>query len=570
MEKNANAVGNTDNNMDNNSDSNAGNDSDGNAENNSGNDLEHEADWNDEQGSVSVSNITVNPTNVNIPEGESVTVTATVIPSNATNKNITWKSSNTDVAFVMDGLIVARKSGTATITVTTDDGAKAANVFVTVTAKAIDGTGSNLAENVGNNSGENTGSNSSGDTGNYSGGNSENRLIPVTRVTFINENIALAEGESAQLSVNVEPENASDPRIKWTSTNPDTVEVLENGIVIAKTGAAGQVAVIYAEAQDGSGMMAACVVVVRSKEMDGRSGNNGAQLSVVPVTSVTVNPKEFELPVNENKQLTAVIEPENASDANITWVSSDENIVEVTKNGLVIAKKEGTAAVLLRTSNDEVATACVVTVVEKKAAAVDKKEQQSPLTGNSKASDSQMIVKGQEIKVDLIELSGISKKIAAGKEIRLTAEVYPTNATQKTLKWESSNTQYATVDQNGRVSVKKQGRNKTVEITAMATDGSHVKAVYNIEIMPNAVKKIKLKAAKSVKAGKKITIKAMVTPSKQVNKKLKWESNKTKYATVNSKGVVKTKKAGKGKTVKITARATDGSNKKNTIKIKIK
>ena len=83
------------------------------------------------------------------------------------------------------------------------------------------------------------------------------------------------------------------------------------------------------------------------------------------------------------------------------------------------------------------------------------------------------------------------------------------------------------------------------------------------------VKKIKLKAKKTLKAGKKLKIKATVTPKKATNKKLTWKSSNKKYATVNSKGVVKAKKAGKGKTVKITAKAKDGSGKKATIKIKI-
>lgn len=89
--------------------------------------------------------------------------------------------------------------------------------------------------------------------------------------------------------------------------------------------------------------------------------------------------------------------------------------------------------------------------------------------------------------------------------------------------------------------------------------------------MKKAVKKITLKASKTkVTAGKKVTIKATVTPGKDVNKKLTYKSSNKKYATVNSKGVVTTKKAGKGKTVKIIATATDGSGKKATIKIKIK
>lgn len=177
----------------------------------------------------------------------------------------------------------------------------------------------------------------------------------------------------------------------------------------------------------------------------------------------------------------------------------------------------------------------------------------------------------QDVKVTKVALSGISKKIAAGKKVQLTANVAPANAANKAVTWTTSNKKYATVTANGKVTVKKAGAGKTVTITATAKDGSGVKATYKIKIMKNAVKSIKLKAAKTVKAGKKVAVKATVkTTGKKANKTLKWTSSNTKYATVTSKGKVTTKKAGKGKKVKITAKATDGSNKKKTVTIKIK
>ncbi len=186
-------------------------------------------------------------------------------------------------------------------------------------------------------------------------------------------------------------------------------------------------------------------------------------------------------------------------------------------------------------------------------------------------------VKASPVKVTGITISGISKKIAAGKKIQLTAAVAPVNATDSSVTWTikaDKNAKYAAVDaKTGLVTTKKAGKNKTVTVIATANDGSGKTAEYKIKLMQKAVKKIVLKAsATKVKAGKKVKIKATVTPkasTKKINKTLKWESSNTKYATVTKKGVVKTKKAGKGKTVRITARATDGSNKKKTIKIKI-
>ncbi len=146
------------------------------------------------------------------------------------------------------------------------------------------------------------------------------------------------------------------------------------------------------------------------------------------------------------------------------------------------------------------------------------------------------------------------------------------NASNPSVKWESGNKKYATVSSSGTFSIKKAGVGKTVTITATAQDGSNVKAVYKITIMKDAVKSIKLKApSKNVKAGKTLKLKTTIkTTGKKVNKALKWSSSNEKYATVTNKGVVKTKKAGKGKTITITAMSTDGTGKRAKVKIKIK
>ena len=144
-------------------------------------------------------------------------------------------------------------------------------------------------------------------------------------------------------------------------------------------------------------------------------------------------------------------------------------------------------------------------------------------------------------------------------------------ATNKKVTYTSSNKKYATVSSTGKVTLKKAGAGRTVTITATAKDGSKKKAALKIRIMKNSVKSIKLKAAKTVKVNKSLKVKATVKATgKKANTKLTWTSSNTKYATVSSKGVVKAKRAGKGKTVRITARATDGTGKKAVVKIKIK
>ena len=176
----------------------------------------------------------------------------------------------------------------------------------------------------------------------------------------------------------------------------------------------------------------------------------------------------------------------------------------------------------------------------------------------------------KKVKVTSIRLSGLSKQIAAGKKLTLKATVLPKTASNKKLLWKSGNTKVATVTQGGVVTLKKKTGGKKVTITATATDGSKKYDSWKITSMKGIVKKIKITGSKPVKAGKKLKLKAKVTATKKANKKLLWISSNTKYATVNTKGIVTTKKSAKGKTVKITAMATDGSGKKKTVKIKMK
>ena len=84
---------------------------------------------------VAVAGVSLNKVSLSLTEGESATITATVAPSNATNKTVTWKSSNTGVATVSNGVVKAIKAGTATITVTTSNG-KTASITVKVNEKA--------------------------------------------------------------------------------------------------------------------------------------------------------------------------------------------------------------------------------------------------------------------------------------------------------------------------------------------------------------------------------------------------------------------------------------------------
>lgn len=280
-----------------------------------------------------------------------------------------------------------------------------------------------------------------------------------------------------------------------------------------------------------------------------------------------------ETAVGEEMQLkvTDELTGEDFSDK-VLWSSQEEEIVTVSDTGKITGIKEGNTKVYAW-FEDEILQ-CEVTVTEN-ADSFEDPASEEPITENPIQKDPSAVTQtspGTMNKVQSLKISGISKKLAAGKKVQLSACITPDTAVDKTLTWASSNTKYATVDSKGRVTLKKKGAGKKVTITATTKDGTNIKAVYKITIMKDAVKSIKLdKPPKSVVAGKSVKLKAIVkTTGKKANKTLKWTSTNTQYAMVSKNGVVKTKKAGKGKTVKITVMSTDGSNKKASVKLKIK
>ncbi len=180
-----------------------------------------------------------------------------------------------------------------------------------------------------------------------------------------------------------------------------------------------------------------------------------------------------------------------------------------------------------------------------------------------------------KIMVNKVSITAPSKKIAAGKKVQLKVSTLPKNASVSAVEWSSSNKKYATVNNSGLVTTKRAGKGKTVTIKATAKDGSGKYASVRIKIMKSAVKKVTIKnKPKTLRAGQSIALKTTVKTTgkkaKDANRTLKWSSSNTKYATVTSKGKVTAKKAGKGKSVTIRAVSTDGTNRKDSVKMRIR
>lgn len=328
--------------------------------------------------------------------------------------------------------------------------------------------------------------------------------------------------EALKLHVDIFSDDICYDNLVWVSSDESIATVDQDGNVTA-TGIG--TAYIYATEDTTDELYDYCIVNV---------------VDDVPVSNLSLDYTTLDLRPGESHQLIATVEPENALDKTLTWSSSDESIATVDKNGLITAKKAGTVSITATSNYDPSITAtCYLTVTDPK--------------------------------VESIKISGLPSKIAVGNSFKLKAIISPTNATNKEVTWKSSNTNYATVTSNGVVKIKSAGAGKTVKITVTAKDGSNVKKTITIKIPKVRVTKIKVKATKTtVVAGKSTRVKAYFTPTNATNKNVTWKSSNTKYATVSSTGLVRTKKAGKGKVVTITAISKDNGKIKSTIKIKIK
>lgn len=342
-----------------------------------------------------------------------------------------------------------------------------------------------------------------------------------TRMSFLSDSLYLKEGQELTIQHFTKG-------VFVDSKEACTITSSSNAVTVGdkiKAGTKGQMAILTLKA----GTTTKTIKVYTTDE----TGKIPTQAVVLNKTFVTLNPGK-----TEQLKITYLPDYATASIGTVKWTSSNEAVVTVDAAGKLTAKAAGKAIITAITSDGNVMY-CIVTV--------------------------------ENIKVSKITITTTtSNKIATGKKVTLKATVTPSNAYNKGVTWKSSNTKVATVSSSGVVTTKKKMGGKTVTITATAKDGSGKKASYKIYVKKGIVKKVYISGVKSVKAGKKLYLKGKTSASSGANRTLKWSSSNTKYAKVSSKGTVTTYKAGKKKSVKITARAVDGSGKSKTVTIKIK
>lgn len=431
---------------------------------------------------IKVTKISLSASTLLTKVGRTEKITATVTPTNADNRAVTWSSSAPTVASVdQSGNIIAKSVGNATITVKAkDDSGVTATCWVNVTD------------------------------------------IKVTGITLSKTTLNIKTGATEQLTAKVQPTDATNSKVTWSSNKPTVAEVDQTGMITAKQEGS---AVITVKAQDGSGKTATCQVNVTD----------------IKVSGITLSASTLAMQTEDVKQLSVTnITPANATNKALKWESKNTWVATVDESGNVTAKNPGEATITVTAADNGGAQAiCKVTVTERTA----------PV-----------------IKVTQIQLSQTRASLNEGKELQLTATVLPTEATNQSLTWSSSVEGVATVDSTGKVTAIKAG---TTVITATAKDDSGISASCTVQVTVPTVKVTGItlnKTTASVVKGKTVALTATVTPDTATDKTIKWTTSNKNVATVSTDGVVTAKAAG---TAIITATAADDSGVKATCKITV-
>ena len=473
--------------------------------------------------------------------GKTATLTATVTPDDATNKAVSWESSDAETVSVdANGVVTGNKIGSATITVTTEDGGKTATCVVTVSHKhieSIDISQSTLALTLASAATQLTATYSPDDAtdteltwtvdkpeiatvsstgvvtpvaegtaivtvanGSVSATCTVTvSAVEITAVTLDLSTLTFTMGDATQtLTATVEPENATVKTVTWSSDNP-SVATVTNGVV-SPVGVGECTITATAGAKT-----ATCVVTVNPKA----------------VTGITLDKSTLEISVNGSAVLTPTVEPSDATNKTVIWHSAGESIATVT-NGIVTGVAAGVTTITATTEDGNFFAICDVTV------------------------------KANTIAVTGVTLSPSGTKTAALNEtVTFTATVAPTNATNKNVTWTSSNTSVATIA-DGAVTLIAPG---VTTITVTTEDGSF-SGTCELTVTNIMASQIIIDNALALKVGESGQISLTIVPS-GASQTATWTSSAPEIATVDATGKVSALKQG---TAKITATTTDGTD----------
>lgn len=249
------------------------------------------------------------------------------------------------------------------------------------------------------------------------------------------------------------------------------------------------------------------------------------------VTSIKLNRSKVTIDKGRSIRLLATVTPNDADNKTLIWKSSNTNIATV-NDGYVKAIKTGKATIIVSSSDgSNITTKCDITIVQK------------------------------ATKVTVRQYYRINKP--SKKLYKLNAKVYPSDTSDKSLIYRSSNNKVATVNKKGQIKAKKYGK-----ATITVINKKSRKSAKCLLIVGQYVSKIKLSKNKvTLNNGKATKLKSKVTNKKAIYKAIQWKSTNTNIAKVNSNGVVKALKRG---TCYVIAVAKDGSRKSAKCKVTVR
>ncbi len=259
-------------------------------------------------------NVYINEEKVELNVGDKKDLILTFSPNDATNQSINWSTSNSRVAIVDNGKIIAKGIGEATITALSNDKKISDSVKVVV--------------------------------------KKEDNVIKEESITLSKNDTILNIGQTDYIIASVSPDNVTNKNVTWYSENTN-VATVSDGMIIAKR--AGSTKIV-------------------AKSLNNKTAVVNVKVNQVPVESLELSNESITLNKNQTKSLIATIKPNNASNKSIKWSSSDTKIATVDSNGIVQAKSVGNAVITATSDNGKKAT---TKVKVKKASSTSKKSNNS-------------------------------------------------------------------------------------------------------------------------------------------------------------------------------------------------
>ena len=404
--------------------------------------------------------------------GTSLQLTADITPVDTKELDVLWSTSSSGILSISEtGLVTAKRSGDVTVTVKSKANKDIkSTITVHVVTEPIEGL----------------------------------TIVRYDGIAIDNRELALYVGEEVTLYKHIFPEGSKDYDVIWTSSDAGIAHVAEFGHL---RGVKAGDAVIT------------CTSAIDEKVKDTLTVHVVDPIIHIEGVAIKVNgaeATEASVIAGEILQLTADLQPVGTDERDVIWTSANEDVAEVTGNGLVIGKKVGDVVITLTSAIREDLKASITIHVK-----------EVPISG--------LDIFGPE-QISLFE----------GEAWQLDVEVSPSDTEQTGVAWSSSDNSVATVSADGNVTAVKAG---TAVITVTSTVDPSIKASVTV-VVKSVISGLKISATGMVGGeatlltGETLQLKAEVVPSDTEQKDVIWRSADESIAVVSSNGLVTALNAG--------------------------